>query len=87
MTDSSMRVYNRMDFLPYPGVYHEDPGHEVFNIFKGYSYAIETPIPQSSFNREEMLRPFMNLSTALFEGREDMRDHFLKYPAFKIQRV
>ena len=82
--DPKIRAYNRVDFVPYSGVYKDPQNADFFNLFRGFNPVLKTPLPHGT-DRTKILKPFMDLCTELFEGREDIRDHVLRYPALKVK--
>ena len=93
--DPEIRVYSRVDFLPYNGVF--DPKQHdsrCYNLFKGYNPHIHAPLSdkfesaseakQASY-RAQMLKPFLDLGTELFEGSRAFLDFHLKCIAKVLQ--
>jgi hypothetical protein len=82
--DPKIRCYNRVDFVPYNGVF--DPKQHnttVYNLFKGYNPLILSPLKDES--PEKVLKLFLDITLQLFEGNDRFCNLFLKSRAYRIQ--
>ena len=90
--DPDVRVYNRVDYMPYCGVFDQAQNDKrCYNLFTGYNQNTTAPLPEAKDEEAEkayrnaMLRHFFDLGRELFEGSQSFLDFFLKCIAFVIQ--
>ena len=86
-SDPNIRVYNRVDFMPYNGVFNPaQHDKRCFNLFQGYNPHIQAPLEnESAALRNRYLTPFFDLGLELFGGNRQFLDFFLKCIAKVIQ--
>lgn len=83
--DTTIRVYNRTDFIPRNSVFSNEDHHlkSVFNMFLGYNPEIQTPYDVEK--RMHIVKPYLDVVVELCEGRKDCADYYLKFLAHKIK--
>tara|TARA_R110000787_G_scaffold234800_1_gene341653 strand:+ start:1616 stop:4012 length:2397 start_codon:yes stop_codon:yes gene_type:complete len=82
ITDSKMRTYMDMDWIPYNGMYAQTD-KRIFNLFSGYSSVITSPLPNNYIN---YINPFLDILLNLCEGNHVNLNFLLHYLAHIIQK-
>lgn len=83
LDDSNMKVYNRMDFIPFNGVSSNNKKKEFYNLFGGYSNLINT-----DFNLDKkdlILKPFKDLLFELVGADQECYNYFYNFLGHLIQ--
>ena len=81
LRDEDMKVYERMDFLPYNDVKRAHAADATtFNLFTGYNSNIKG-FPCAGEERMRIIQPFLNIVIALCEGNALYADFVMKFVA------
>ena len=81
LSDENIRLYNKMDFLPYNDNAPVPP--HIFNLFRGFNDKKDYDYDYSK--RSKILKPFLELGQELCGGDPEHLDYLLKYIADIIQ--
>jgi hypothetical protein len=79
--DETIRLYNKMDFLPYNDK-QPIPKH-IFNLFRGFNPNKDAEYDYSK--KDKILKPFLDLGLELCGGDKTHFDYLMKYIADIIQ--
>ena len=85
LADEDMRHYLQKEFVMYNGTYKQDENAINFNMFTGYSTAIEGPEPSKDLMRKH-LKNHLDVLRNLCEGTEPQLDFVLHYLAHCVQK-
>tara|TARA_R110000803_G_scaffold3726_4_gene12680 strand:- start:1211 stop:3763 length:2553 start_codon:yes stop_codon:yes gene_type:complete len=81
LDDENIKLYNKMDFLPFNDRNPISP--DIFNLFRGFNKNINTKYDASK--SDKILTPFFDLGKELCGGDDKNFDYLLKYIADIIQ--
>ena len=81
--DPDMRMYLKMDFMPYNDVKRKND-KEVYNLFSGYNSNIKAHT-YDDVKINNILKPFFDVVKGLCEDNETYFNYFMKSIAFKVQ--
>lgn len=85
--DNSIKLYNRMDFMPYNGtrdLINSNKKEDFFNLFNGYNKYITTEYNKTI--KEEILKPFKELVYELCGADQECYNYFINFLAHLIQK-
>ena len=84
LEDPKIKVYMRMNFMPYNDVRVPNKNIKTYNLFSGY----HSNIKSHSFDNkkcQQILKPFLDIVKGLCEDNQTYLNYFLKMIAFKLQ--
>jgi len=85
LEDKNIKLYNRMDFLPFNGVKNlTDINKTVFNLFNGYNPDITTQFQH--IDKLKILKPFIDLLFELVGAENKSYDYFINFLAHLIKK-
>jgi hypothetical protein len=84
INDSDIKVYNKLDFIPFNEGVSIKEDCTLYNLFSGYSQLIKTPFDIKL--KEKILKPFKDLGLELCGGNREHFDYFYKFLAQMIQQ-
>ena len=86
MLDTDLKVFDRLDFLPYNDVKRvNEADAKTYNLFTGYNSNIKA-FEYSEAKRMKIIQPFLDILTALCEDSESYTDFMLNLLAQILQQ-